>query len=65
MCQIHICKFKLFLVFMHYVEHGYTVCMKKRKIKGSGHIREKQLFENTISKPQAVLLITSNFIKPE
>ena len=31
---------------MHYVEHGNDICMKIRKIYGSGHIKEKQQFEN-------------------
>ena len=32
MRQIHICRFLLFVVFMNYIEHVYTICMIKRKI---------------------------------
>ena len=46
MCQIHISRFKLFLVLMDLVEHGDAICMIIRKIYGRGHIREKQQFEN-------------------
>ena len=31
---------------MHYIEHVYTICMIKRKLYVSVHIREKQQFEN-------------------
>ena len=31
---------------MHYTEHVYTICMIKRKIYVSVHIREKHQFEN-------------------
>ena len=48
MCQVHICRFKLYVVFMLYTESGstihYTICMVKRNMKGCGHIREKQQF---------------------
>ena len=31
---------------MHLVEHDNAICMIIRKTQGSGHIREKQQFEN-------------------
>ena len=65
--SIFVDRFKLCIVFLHCVEHGYTVCMINRKIEGSGHIREKQQFEkfHFYAFFYAVLFITSNFIKSE
>ena len=32
MRQINVCRSELFLVFMNYIKHVYTICMVKRKI---------------------------------
>ena len=51
MCQTHICRFKLFLVFSHNIELGNIVRIKERNIYGSVHIRENQPLENRHFKP--------------